>query len=125
MEIQFVVIGRLTREFLLPASGQPRLDVAGGSLLYAAAGLGVWESGVGLVGRVGDDYPREWLDDVRARGFDTSGAHVLSQKLDVREFIAYNESLEVNRVNPVSHFARRQMTVPKSLLGYQHDKKQD
>lgn len=125
MEIQFVVIGRLTREFLLPAAGQPRLDVAGGSLLYAAAGLGAWETGIGLVGRVGDDYPREWLDDVRVRGFDTSGIHVLSQKLDVREFIAYNESLEANRVNPVSHFARRQMTVPKSLLGYQHDKKQD
>ena len=125
MEIQFVVIGKLTREFLLPAAGQPRLDVAGGSLLYAAAGLGIWESGIGLVGRVGDDYPREWLDGVRSRGFDTSGIHVLPQKLDVREFIAYNESLEANRVNPVSHFARRQLTVPKSLLGYQPDKKPD
>jgi sugar/nucleoside kinase (ribokinase family) len=125
MDIQFVVIGKLTREFLLPATGQPRLDVAGGSLLYAAAGLKVWESDIGLVGRVGDDYPREWLDNVRSLGFDTSGIHILPQKLDVREFIAYNESLEGNQVNPVSHFARRQMTVPKSLLGYQHDKKQD
>ena len=125
MDIQFIVIGKLTREFLLPATGQPRLDTAGGSLLYAAAGLGAWESGVGLVGRVGDDYPRTWLNDVKSRGFDTSGIHVLSQNLDVREFIAYNESFEANRVNPVSHFARRQMTVPKSLLGYQQDKKQD
>ena len=125
MEIHFVVIGKLTREFLLPAVGQPRLDVAGGSLLYAAAGLGVWESGVGMVGRVGSDYPRAWLNDVKAQGFDTSGIHVLQQNLDVREFIAYNESFEANRVNPVSHFARRQMTVPKSLLGYQQDKKPD
>lgn len=125
MDIQYIVIGRLTREFLLPASGQPRLDVAGGSLLYAAAGLGIWESGVGLVGRVGNDYPREWLNKVKSRGFDTSGIHIQSQNLDVREFIAYNEAFEVNRVNPVSHFARRQMTVPKSLLGYQHDKKPD
>jgi len=123
METQFVVVGKLTREFLLPASGQPRLDVAGGSLLYAAAGLGVWETGVGLVGRVGNDYPRAWLNDVKSRGFDTSGIHILPQELDVREFIAYTESLEANRVNPVSHFARRQMTVPKSLLGYQHDRK--
>ena len=125
MEIQFVVIGKLTREFLLPASGQPRLDVAGGSLLYAAAGLGVWESGVGLVGRVGNDYPRAWLNDVNSHGFDTGGIRVQPQNLDVREFVAYNESFEANRVNPVSHFARRQMTVPKSLLGYQQDKKQD
>lgn len=125
MDIQFVVIGKLTREFLLPAVGQPRLDVAGGSLLYAAAGLGVWEAGIGLVGRVGDDYPRAWLNDVKSRGFDTSGVHILPQKLDVREFTAYTESFEANRVNPVSHFARRQMTVPKSLLGYQPDKKPD
>jgi len=125
MEVQFIVIGKLTREFLLPASGQPRLDVAGGSLLYAAAGLGVWESGVGLVGRVGNDYPRGWLNDVKSHGFDTGGIRIQPQNLDVREFIAYNESFEANRVNPVSHFARRQMTVPKSLLGYQPDKKPD
>ena len=125
MDVHFIVIGKLTREFLLPAVGQPRLDVAGGSLLYAAAGLGAWETGVGLVGRVGNDYPRAWLNDVKSRGFDTSGIRIQPQNLDVREFIAYNESFEANRVNPVSHFARRQMTVPKSLLGYQPDKKQD
>jgi len=125
VDIHFIVFGQLTREFLLPASGPPRLDVAGGSLLYAAAGLRVWESGVGLVGRVGDDYPREWLDKVRSYGFDTSGIRILPQNLDVREFIAYNESFEANRINPVSHFARHEMTFPKSLLGYQQDKKPD
>ena len=39
--------------------------------------------------------------------------------MDVREFLAYNESFEANRINPVAHFARRGMTFPKSLLGYQ------
>ena len=125
MDIHFLIFGQLAREFILPAAGAPRLDAAGGSLLYAAAGLGVWESGVGLVGRVGDDYPRAWLNDVKSRGFDTSGVHILPQKLDVREFTSYNEAFEANRVNPVSHFARRQMTVPKSLLGYQPDRKPD
>lgn len=125
MDIQFVLIGKLTREFYLPPAGNPRLDVAGGSLLYAAAGLGVWESGVGLVGRVGNDYPRAWLNEVKQRGFDTSGIRIQPQNLDVREFVAYNEAFEPNRVNPVSHFARRGMTVPKSLLGYQADRKPD
>lgn len=125
MEIQFVVIGKLTREFLLPASGQPRLDVAGGSLLYAAAGLGVWESGVGLVGRVGNDFPRAWLNDCMARGLDTSGIKILEENLDAREFLAYTESFELSRINPVSQFARREMTFPKSLLGYQSDKPLD
>src|SRR6266498_1226985 len=119
MNPEFLIFGQLTREYLLPPTGQARLDVAGGSLLYAAAGLRVWESSIGLVGRVGDDYPREWLNQCMARGFDTSGIKVLPVNLDVREFISYNESLEVTRINPVTHFARREMTFPKSLLGYQ------
>ena len=119
MEPQFLVFGQLTREYLLPAVGHPRLDMPGGSLLYAAAGLRVWESEIGLVGRVGNDYPREWLNQCMSRGFDTSGIRVISRDLDVREFIAYSESFEANRINPVSHFARRDMTFPKSLLGYQ------
>jgi sugar/nucleoside kinase (ribokinase family) len=119
MEPQFLVFGQLTREYLLPAVGHPRLDVAGGSLLYAAAGLRVWESEIGLVGRVGNDYPREWLNHCQTRGFDTSGIRIISRNLDVREFIAYSEAFEANRINPVSHFARRDMIFPKSLLGYQ------
>ena len=118
MDLRFLVFGKLTREYLLPATGPARLDMPGGSLLYAAAGLRVWESGIGLVGRVGNDYPREWLNACLKRGFDTCGIRVLPKNLDVRDFLAYNELFEVNRINPVSHFARREMTFPKSLLGY-------
>lgn len=119
MPPEFLIFGRLTREYLLPPSGHARLDVPGGSLFYAAGGLKVWESSVGLVGRVGNDYPREWLNDVMSRGFDTSGIRVLSQNLDLREFLSYTESFEVTRINPITHFARRELTFPKSLLGYQ------
>ena len=115
----FLVFGQLRREYLLPPAGLPRLDGAGGSLLYAAAGLGVWEKSIGLVGRVGNDYPREWLNQCIGRGLDTRGIRILPQNLDVREFLSYNESFEVSRINPVTHFARREMTFPKSLLGYQ------
>ena len=125
MDVRFLVFGQLAREYLLPPTGQPRLDVAGGDLLYAAAGLRMWESGVGLVGRVGNDYPRAWLNECKSRGLDTSGIRILQQDLDVREFIAYNETFEANRINPVAHFSRREMTFPKSLLGYQSEKKTD
>jgi sugar/nucleoside kinase (ribokinase family) len=120
-----LIFGQLTREYILPASGPARLDVAGGSPLYCAAGFRVFESGVGLVGRVGNDYPRAWLNDCMSRGIDTSGIKVLDRDADVREFVAYAESLEATRVNPISQFARRKTTVPKSLLGYQFDKPRD
>jgi sugar/nucleoside kinase (ribokinase family) len=119
MQPEFLIFGELTREYVLPPTGDARLDVPGGSLLYAAAGLRVWESSIGLVGRVGNDYPREWLNQCRVYGFDTRGMKVLEQNLDVREFVSYNESLEVSRINPVTQFARREMTFPKALFGYQ------
>lgn len=95
------------------------MDVPGGSLLYAAAGLRVWEADIGLVSRVGDDYPRAWLNDFKSRGFDTMGVKSLPQQLDVREFLSYDENFEMNNVNPVTQFARRGMTFPKSLNSYQ------
>ncbi|HUG34028.1 MAG TPA: hypothetical protein VMJ90_04615, partial [Anaerolineales bacterium] len=127
MPSQFLVFGNLTREFLLPAFGPPRMDVPGGSLLYSAAGLRVWESDIGLVARVGEDYPRAWLNECKARGFDTAGIKILPQPLEVREFIAFTETFEVNRINPIVQFSRRGLTFPKSLLGYQppEERRQD
>jgi len=119
MEPTFVIAGRLTREYVLPPVGQPVLDAPGGSLLYAAAGLAVWEGQIGLLGRVGEDYPRPWLRELERRGLDCEGIKILPQNLDVRSFMAYNESFELSRGNPVSQFARREMTFPKALLGYQ------
>src|SRR5215510_2342766 len=122
MSPNYLIFGQLTREYLLPPSGPVRLDVAGGSPLYVAAGFRVWESTVGLVGRVGGDYPRAWLEDFESRGLDTRGIKILEKEVDVREFRAYTESFDASRINPVSQFARREMTFPKSLLGYQPDK---
>jgi ribokinase len=119
MPPQFLIFGNLTREYLLPASGQPRLDMPGGSLLYAGAGLRVWESEVGLVARVGDDYPRAWLNECKSRGLDTHGVNILPQALDLREFISLTETHESSEINPIAHFSRRGLTFPKSLLGYQ------
>jgi len=125
MAPNYLIFGQLKREYLLPPTGPARLDVAGGSPLYVAAGFRVWESGLGLVGRVGSDYPREWLDDCISRGLDMTGIKILERAVDVREFLSYTESFELSRINPVSQFARREMTFPKSLLGYQPDKPLD
>jgi len=121
MQPTFVIAGKLTREYILPPSGQPLLDSPGGSLLYAAGGLAVWDTNAGLLGRVGENYPRQWVRDVEDRGFDTRGIRTLRelQDVDLRTFVAFTESNERSYSNAVSHFARRQLPFPKSLLGYQ------
>jgi sugar/nucleoside kinase (ribokinase family) len=99
------------------------LDSPGGSLLHAASGLAVWDARLGLVGRVGEDYPRQWLKELEQRGWDISGIRIQPGALDQRFFLAYSESFEASRNNPVSHFARRGIPFPKALLGFQppHD----
>ena len=121
MSPTFVIVGKLNREYVLPPLGNPLLDSPGGNLLYAAGGLLVWDRDAGLVGRVGEDYPRQWLGDLEARGFDTRGIRTLRapHSMDLRSFVAYTDLNERNYSNAVSHFARRQLSFPKSLLGYQ------
>jgi hypothetical protein len=118
MELNFVLAGRLRRDYLLPASGRPLIDVPGGSLVYAASGLTVWEKGIGLLARVGEDYPREWLKDFASHNWDTRGIHILAEAIDQRYFQASLDLKTVQHHNPVAHFARLGIPFPKSLLGY-------
>ena len=118
----FAIAGKLTREYLLPPNnGGARLDSPGGNLLYAIGGLAVWDMSIAMIARVNQAYPREWLGDLTDRGLNTTGIYfdLESDGADLRSFIAYTDVNERSITNPVSHFARREMTFPKSLLGYQ------
>jgi hypothetical protein len=119
MEPVFVIAGHLRRDYLLPPSGRPLLDVPGGNLLYSAAGLSVWENQIGLLARVGEDYPNEWLRTFEKNNWDTRGIHILAGALDLRYFQAWLDLQTVQRGNPVAYFARVGLPFPKSLLGYQ------
>lgn len=118
MAIRYVLAGRLRRDFLLPASGRPLLDVPGGNLLYAASGLSVWDGGIGLLARVGEEYPHAWLERFARFGWDTQGIRILPEPLDLRYFQAALDPYTVQTSNPVAHFSRLGLTFPKALLGY-------
>jgi sugar/nucleoside kinase (ribokinase family) len=118
----FAITGKLTREYLLPPNnGVARLDSPGGNLLYAIGGLAVWDAPIVMIARVNQAYPREWLQEFANRGLDTNGIYLDPERdrVDMRSFIAYTDVNERSTTNPVSHFARRELTFPKSLLGYQ------
>ena len=119
MHPQFVIAGQLRREYLLPPEGRPVIDAPGGNLLYAASGAGVWEKELGLVSRVGEDYPHEWLRQFAGRGLITEGIRVVPESLELRSFRAYTDPISSQTANPVSHFVRLGLPFPKSLLGYQ------
>jgi sugar/nucleoside kinase (ribokinase family) len=121
MQPKFVIAGMLNREYILPPSSPPLIDTPGGNLLYAAGGLAVWDSHAGLIARVSENYPRQWIRDLERYGLDARGIQIIAgvENIDPRRFIAFTETLERSTTNAVSHFARRQLNFPKSLLGYQ------
>lgn len=84
--IRYLVIGRLTRRFMILPEDQVLEDLPGGSTLYTAAGIRVWDSGVGLVARVGCDYPDEWITKFHQYQLDTRGIWRLEDPKDLREF---------------------------------------
>ena len=110
--LRYVMIGRLTRDYILTPEGKAYLDKPGGSLLYAACGAGVWENGIGLVGRVSEDYPQEWIEQSTRAGFDIRGVHYLNEPLDLRAFYAYTDSETCHIDNPVAHLARLGLPFP-------------
>jgi hypothetical protein len=117
---RFVLAGQLRRDFALLPNGKALVDVLGGNLVYAAAGFGVWEQPclAGLLARVGEDYPRDWLEQIRLRGFDIRGIRILPEAVDLRSFYAYTDLYTKLSEDPAAHFTRVQEPFPKALLNY-------
>ncbi|NPV77223.1 MAG: carbohydrate kinase family protein [Anaerolineae bacterium] len=114
-----IIIGKLQREFVIPLSGKPVVDGPGGNLLYAASGLAIWDNqGGGLVSKVGEEYPRDWIELARKTGFDTRGIKILPESIDLRFFCAFQEDDNPSLDSPISHFARLDIPFPHALLGY-------
>jgi hypothetical protein len=117
---RFLILGKLTRDYVLLPIGEPLLDIPGGSALYGAVGCAIWEPDPppAIVTRVGEDYPQEWLDGFERNGLDVRGVRILSQAVDLRFFTAIIDRYTRAYDDPVAHFARHGLAFPKSLLGY-------
>ncbi len=114
----YLFLGPLYREYILPPQGKPLLDAPGGPVLYAAAGAALWSGEVGVVARVGEDFPKHWLEDLAARGWDVRGVRQLAEPLETRRVLVYEPSGQLSLQPPLAAFARRGLTFPKSLLNY-------
>jgi sugar/nucleoside kinase (ribokinase family) len=116
----YLVLGRLTRDYVLLPTGEPLLDIPGGSALYAAVGLAIWEPQPppAMIARVGEDYPQDWLENFQQLGLNVQGVRVLPEEVDLRTFTAIVNRTTRTYDDPVAHFARLGLPFPKALLGY-------
>lgn len=118
----YLILGQLRREYLITPAQKVFIDRPGGNLLYAAEGLSLWlgdEDAVGLVARVGENYPRNWIEEYKAKGYCVKGVRILPEEVDLRWFRAYTDLRSPTTDDPVAHFARLEESFPRSLLGYE------
>jgi sugar/nucleoside kinase (ribokinase family) len=116
--IQYVFAGGLREDYCITAAGEVHLRKLGGNAVYAAAGARVWSEGTGLVGRVGCNFPAQWLEQMQARGLDVAGVKVLPEPHDTRTFYAYRSLEERQDTHPAEHFARLGQPLPPELEHY-------
>lgn len=116
--IEYLFAGGLREDYCISAGGEVHLQEIGGNALYAGVGARVWAQRVGLLARVGSNYPADWLQKLNARGLDTRGVKVLETPQDTRTFYAYRSLEERDDTNPAKHFERLGQPLPEALNGY-------
>jgi len=83
-----LVFGNLIVDDVVLLDGTTRMNQPGGAVIYAALGAAVWGVRVGLVSRVGDDYPASALDALASRGVLLDGVRPLGRQ-GIRSWILY------------------------------------
>src|SRR3954453_20240283 len=86
---RYAVMGSLTIDSVVTATGDLIARTCGGNSLYASIGVHIWDPSVGLVTRAGDDYPEECLAEI-AQAVDTGGVLRLERDHPVRVAFAYD-----------------------------------
>jgi ribokinase len=114
----FAIVGGLREDYFITPTGQVHLREIGGNAVYAAVGARLWAAPVGLVARVGSNYPAEWLPVFERHGLDTAGVVRDARWLDTRTFYAYLSPDERVDTEPARHFARAGHPLPVALLDY-------
>ncbi len=115
---EFAVVGGLREDYFITPSGEARIREIGGNAIYAAVGAALWRKPVGLIARVGENYPSDWIKLFAERGFDTRGIKVVSGWHDTRTFYAYFSLAERVDTDPAGHFARIGQPLPLELKDY-------
>ena len=115
-----VILGEFRREFSLSTDEEWVLDAPGGSALYAAAGYLIWEKQdpPGILTRVGEDFPQDWVEDFSARGINTEGVVFLPKALDQRICYVHQDFRSREVDDPIPHFSKLGLPLPPGLIGY-------
>jgi ribokinase len=118
-DIEMIFAGPLRTEYFLTPDGKEYSHLLGGPCLYAGAGAKIWTSdSPGLIARVGENFPQECLELIRAKGLDVRGVRVIPHRQFSAAFYCYDQWDQCIDWDPVKYYARRNLPCPTELLDY-------
>lgn len=120
MPLQYFTAGGLRIDYVITADGQVHLREMGGNAIYSAVGARIWAVQVGILSRIGENYPQEWLSQLEHAGIRIEGIRRIPGWQDMRTFYAYLDLETRVDTEPEQHFARLGLALPEDLLGYVH-----
>ncbi|MGQ9493134.1 MAG: carbohydrate kinase family protein [Anaerolineae bacterium] len=120
MQLQYFTAGGLRIDYVITADGQVHLREMGGNAIYSAVGARIWGVHVGILSRVGENYPQGWLSQLEQRGISIAGIRRIHGWQDMRTFYAYLDLETRVDTEPERHFARLGLPLPDDLSGYVH-----
>jgi len=118
--LMIVVGGGLRVDYLITQDGQAYCGMAGGNALYAAVGAALWSGETGLWGRIGNNYPVQWLEELHSENIRLEGIKKLPGIHDHRTFFAYMPDGRRDDTRPATHFDRIGQPLPDELAEYVH-----
>lgn len=120
MGIDYFTSGGMRIDYVITADRKARLREMGGNAIYSAVGARIWSVAVGILSRVGENYPEAWLHELESVGVDTDGVRRIPGWQDLRTFYAYTDQETRDDMRPEDHFAEIGLPLPEDLVGYVH-----
>lgn len=120
MQLQYFTAGGLRIDYVITANGQVHLREMGGNAIYSAVGARIWGVHVGILSRVGENYPQGWLSQLEQSGLSIAGIRRIPGWQDMRTFYVYLDLETRVDTEPERHFARLGLPLPDDLCGYVH-----
>ena len=118
MVIRYFAAGGMRVDYHITANQHAQLRQMGGNAIYSAVGTRIWTADVGILSRVGDNYPGGWLDRLEEAGICTMGVVRVPGYHEMRTFYAYLNPENRVDTEPARHFARLGLPLPDDLRDY-------
>ena len=118
----YLIIGKLSQDFILTSDGTDINDLPGGHLLYSAIGMTPWERNPLLVSRISHKFSRTYLEELKKYNFNLHGIKMVDVEIEHRNFISFFQSNEREKSEKsksvLSEYFYAGKPFPRSLLGY-------